>query len=180
MGAFRDRPAWDTNNWVVPSSPEELLAEFDDWGEIPKKIIGMVKKADIWAIFDYADNPSNTYFKRRVCVTGDAAHASTPFQGAGAAMAIEDSYVLGSLLGAAAGPQDIESALRAYDSVRRIRTQKLVKTSREAGYMWGLDQSMYGKDYEKILDNASKRMSWIWNENLEAEVEQGREIMVSV
>jgi salicylate hydroxylase len=173
------RPSWESETWVTPSTKEELAAEFESWGTVPRKIIDMVQNTDIWALFDYADNPSKTYYKGRVCVSGDAAHASTPFQGAGAAMAIEDAYVLSNLLGAIHRPEDVETSLRAYDAVRRERTQKMVETSREAGQVWGLDLEGHGDDYAKIMHNATRRMFWIWDEDLEKEVQQGQEIMAA-
>ncbi len=37
--------------------------------------------------------------KDRVCLIGDAAHATTPNMGQGACQAIEDAYILGKLFG---------------------------------------------------------------------------------
>ncbi len=64
---------------------------------------------------------------------GDAAHASTPFQGQGAAQAIEDSLCLAALLGKVQPPDQIPLAFRAYDKIRRPRSQKVTSTSWEAG-----------------------------------------------
>ena len=77
--------------------------------------------------------PSETYYKGNVCMLGDAAHATTPFQGQGAGQALEDSFVLESLMSLVDKPEEVAFAFKAYDKIRRPRTQKIVKTSREMG-----------------------------------------------
>ncbi|EMR70863.1 putative salicylate hydroxylase protein [Eutypa lata UCREL1] len=56
-----------------------------------------------------------TYANGRVCIMGDAAHATTPWQGAGAGQAFEDAAVLGALLGSTTSAEGIEAAFKAYD-----------------------------------------------------------------
>ena len=58
---------------------------------------------------------------------GDAAHASTPWQGQGASQAVEDALVLETLLGKVKDAKHIPNALAAYDQVRRPRTQRIGK-----------------------------------------------------
>lgn len=71
---------------------------------------------------------------------GDAAHASTPFQGQGAGQAIEDAFVLSSLLDPelVKTVKEIPHAFKAYDTIRRPRSQMVCKTSREAGELCAL------------------------------------------
>ncbi len=66
---------------------------------------------------------------------GDAAHATTPWHGSGGGMSIEDSLILSTLLGRAKTPIEARAALKAYDHVRRPRTQRIVESSRETGMM---------------------------------------------
>lgn len=136
-----------------------------------------MENMDIWALFDTYDHPAPTYYKGRVCVMGDAAHASTPHQGSGAGMAIEDAYVLSSLIGASDGPIGIEKAFKAYDAVRRERTQRLVSTSREMGHIWELEIEKYGGDWQKFIEDVDTRFLWIWKEDLKAEVAEGKKLM---
>jgi len=49
----------------------------------------------VWAQYEHVNAPA--YVNGRVCIAGDAAHAMTPWQGSGAATAIEDAVVLGAL-----------------------------------------------------------------------------------
>ena len=85
----------------------------------------LVRSTDLaaWAIFDYP--PAPFYNKGPVAIMGDAAHASTPWQGQGASQAIEDALVLETLLGEIKDAKQIPHAFAAYDQVRRPRTQRV-------------------------------------------------------
>lgn len=97
--------------------------------------------------------PAASYISRNgaVGLLGDAAHATTPWQGSGAGMSIEDSLILSSLLGGAQSTSEVRAALRVYDSVRRPRTQQVVKSSKGVGVMWS------GQDAETGLSAAKLR-----------------------
>lgn len=88
---------------------------------------------------------------------------------------MEDAYILSGLLKDANSTEELTRAFKAFDEVRRGRTQKLVTTSYEAGQLY--DFELLGDDLDKIEENFSKRMHWIWNFDLEAHLEQAREIM---
>ncbi|EUC39389.1 hypothetical protein COCCADRAFT_80694 [Bipolaris zeicola 26-R-13] len=171
--AFSSRKTWDSEKWVVTTSKQDMEADFADWGPHVQKIIGAMQNPDIWALFMHP--PCKTYTKGRVCLLGDAAHATTPHQGAGAGMCMEDAYILSGLLKDANSTEELTRAFKAFDEVRRGRTQKLVTTSYEAGQLY--DFELLGDDLDKIEENFSKRMHWIWNFDLEAHLEQAREIM---
>lgn len=159
---------WEDEKWVLPMDRQTMEADFQDWGESVKKILSLMEKPDLWALFDYP--PAKTYFKSRTCLSGDAAHASTPHQGAGAGMAMEDAYVLSNLLGAVQRSSDIETAFRAYDAVRRPRTQKLVTTSRDAGELYELEKEGVWDDVDKLRENLGTRYKWVWEKKLEEDL----------
>lgn len=100
---------------------------------------------------------------------GDAAHAMTSFQGQGAGQAIEDACVLQALLGNLHQKEHIPNALMAYDQVRRPRAERVVSTSREAGYLVTMQLEGVGGDLEKMKEQWEKRMSWIWHRNIQAQ-----------
>ncbi|CAJ2510945.1 Uu.00g065700.m01.CDS01 [Anthostomella pinea] len=74
-----------------------------------------------------------TYANGRICIVGDAAHAATPWQGAGAGQAIEDAVVLGALFGCISSSEEIDAVFEAFDGVRRPRCQQVIDSSRETG-----------------------------------------------
>ena len=175
--AMSSQDSWDDPNWVVHSDQQHLLADYKGWGPIVSSIIPLMQNTDIWALFDFYDHPAPIYYKGRVCVMGDAAHATTPHQGSGAGMAIEDAYVLSNLLGDVKNVSEIEKVFEAYDAVRRERTLKLVVTSRQAGNLWELEVPEYGDDLSKYVNDMDNRLRWIWNEDLQAEVAEAKKII---
>lgn len=66
------------------------------------------------------------WHKGRICLLGDAAHATTPHLGQGAGLAIEDSLVLADELSKASTP---EEGFKAYRDRRFERCNYIVKTS---------------------------------------------------
>lgn len=170
--AFSSRETWDNDKWVVTTTKEDMDRDFAEWGPHVQKIVGAMQKPDIWALFMHP--PCSTFTKGRVCLLGDAAHATTPHQGAGAGMCIEDSYILANLIKEANGTDDLERTFRAFDQVRRERTQKNVTTSFEAGQLY--DFELHGDDLEKIEKNFKTRMDWIWNVDLEEQLKEAKKI----
>jgi 2-polyprenyl-6-methoxyphenol hydroxylase-like FAD-dependent oxidoreductase len=70
------------------------------------------------------------WYEGRVCLAGDAAHATTPSAGQGASLALEDAMVLAQCL------RDIDvprRAFAAYEHARRQRVEAIVRQSRRNG-----------------------------------------------
>jgi salicylate hydroxylase len=114
-----------------------------------------------------------------VAILGDAAHASTPHQGAGAGQALEDAFILSNLLGdpLVRVVADIPAAFKAYDAVRRPRSQKVVVTSREAGKVFCCEGEGVGDNTEKIRENLSHRQKWIWEVDHKEQLKKARAIL---
>lgn len=154
-----------------------MLEDFKNWGPDVISIIEVMEKRDIWALFNHL--PAKTYYglSPRICLLGDAAHASTPHQGSGAGMCIEDCYILSELIGKAESVQDLDKVFKAYDEVRRPRTLKLVKTSREAGQLYQFQ--LEGDDLDAVERNFQTRMSWIWDADVKQDLEKALSIYAS-
>ncbi|KAK0118322.1 hypothetical protein ONS95_012616 [Cadophora gregata] len=188
-----DTLAQHETNWTQAVTTEEMLSDFEDWGAPLKNILSHIERPERWALYDHL--PAPTYVKGRVALMGDAAHATTPHQGQGAGMGFEDSFILSSILGEVLNeseknsanssrevPEDltrdakIEACFRAYDEVRRKRTQEVTRTSREAMEIWGFSGKGIGRDFEKIKENLDVRMKWMWDVDLLSEVKRGVDI----
>jgi len=65
---------------------------------------------------------------------GDAAHATAPFIGQGANMAMMDAFCLGRLL--ARDDISVAEALLKYEEKRKSSAEKIVRTSSKAGSMY--------------------------------------------
>ncbi|KAJ7784209.1 hypothetical protein B0H16DRAFT_1296523, partial [Mycena metata] len=62
-----------------------------------------------------------TWINGRAALLGDAAHATVPLLGQGAAMAVEDAGALGCLFPAGTTRDDVQVRLQAYQSLRKDR-----------------------------------------------------------
>ncbi|KAF2691017.1 FAD/NAD(P)-binding domain-containing protein [Lentithecium fluviatile CBS 122367] len=174
--AFSSKDEWKEAEWVVKTSREDMLADYATWTPTVQAIMIHMKDPDIWALYDHL--PARTFFQSRprICLLGDAAHATTPHQGAGAGMCVEDCYILSELLAAVSSADGLEEAFRAYDEVRRPRSLKLVETSREAGMLWEMEGS-HGNDMDAYERNACSRMNWIWDHDIDADLERARSLL---
>lgn len=77
---------------------------------------------------------------------GDAAHATFPFSGQGAAQAIEDAAVLNAVFTHVTDLSQVSAALKAYDVTRRPRSQRVVEMTRKFGRIYAdMDESMVGQ-----------------------------------
>ncbi|KAL3418985.1 mannitol 1-phosphate dehydrogenase [Phlyctema vagabunda] len=166
---------WDNSQWVLPMKKEDMFKDFEGWGDNVQQILSLMEKPDVWALFDHP--PAPTYFKGRLALLGDAAHASTPHQGAGAGQAIEDAFILSRLLGDISCVAEIEGAFKAYDAIRRPRSQKVVTTSRDACAIYQFRHEELGSDMENIKTRLETRYNWIWDEDLQQQLAEARAIM---
>ncbi|KAF4995333.1 hypothetical protein FDECE_12824 [Fusarium decemcellulare] len=164
--AFQSSQDWPHEKMVVPATKEEMLDSYKDWGTDVLNIVRTMGQSDIWALFD--SPPIETFHKGRLCLLGDAAHGSTPFQGAGAGMAVEDAFVLGRILQHVERADQLPVAFEAFSKARVERTQKLVKTSREAGHIWHFEAE--GDDIDQIKRVMKDRLKWIWEKDLEEDI----------
>lgn len=175
--AFRCAKTWEYKEWVLPVAKEKMFADFEGWGDVPMKILGMMEKPDIWGLFDHPPVDSYVGCGGRLCLLGDAAHATTPHQGAGAGQALEDAYILTSLLGDCESVEELEAAFRAYDVVRRPRSQKVVTTSRRVGGFYEFEDEEVGEDLGKLAETLKTWYNWIWDVDMVGELERARAVM---
>lgn len=124
----------------------------------------MIKEPTLWAMFDHL--PAPYYNSGVIAMMGDAAHATTPYQGAGAGQAIEDALVLSTLFQHLKSREGIRSVLHAYDTVRRPRTQKIVRTSRDASELFYFSDGFVNGDGARWRETWAGRMNWIWEVDL--------------
>lgn len=74
--------------------------------------------------------------------------------------------VLGTLLGAVRKPSELESALAAYDAVRRARTQRVAESSRITGKLM-TGQLVSVEDPEGLREALEERWRFIHEFDLE-------------
>ncbi len=139
-----------------------LFSEFHP--EIINMIAGTPKNNVIFSdIIDLA--PINQWQHGKVCLVGDAAHATTPNMGQGACQAIEDAYIIGKLFGQEKSPQEV---FTQYEALRKKKAHFIVNTSWRLGkvahyqnsvavwfrntLMRAIPQSVSKKQLNKVFD----------------------------
>lgn len=167
-----DHKPWTQGDSPVPCTKEEMIEDLKDFDPRLLKLLDWARPLR-WPTWHHPN--TSTYYKGRVCLLGDVAHASSPSQAAGAGQGLEDAVVLSHLLPLIKSPDQFETAFAVYDSIRRPRAQKVVQTSAEAGlvYMW-LDPEI-GDDMTKIVANANQRLHWIWQHDLQADCKKAED-----
>lgn len=74
--------------------------------------------------------PIIKWHKNKICLVGDAAHATTPNMGQGACQAVEDAFVLGQLFNKGSNVKEI---FKQYEQLRQKKARKIIKTSWKIG-----------------------------------------------
>lgn len=123
-----ERSDWTRESWIERGNPGDALSDFSGWHPV---ITTLLKDAELgtlfrWALFDRP--PLARWTDGRAALLGDAAHPMLPFLAQGAAMAVEDGWVLARELSSPGRPVDV--SLLAYQNQRSARTGKAQARSR--------------------------------------------------
>ena len=119
--------------WPPPQGRKRgLLDRFRGWHAPIGELVEATDESAILRNDIYDRPPLSRWVLGRATLLGDAAHPMTPDLGQGACQAIEDAVILADCLRDAA---DVPSALRAYEARRIPRTRRMMRESREAGWI---------------------------------------------
>ncbi len=129
-----EQDTWTSDSWTQKGEKSELVRDFAGWHPV---IQTLIQKADPdhifkWALLDHP--PLETWVNDRVALLGDAAHPMLPFVAQGAAMAVEDAWVLAKCL--AENSSDIPAALRNYETERKPRATRVQSASRRNQHIY--------------------------------------------
>lgn len=120
-----------------------LQSHYDYFGPVAKTILEAVDPSTIIRTDLFDLQPIHTWTRDNVALLGDAAHATTPNLGQGAAQAIEDAYVLASLLKTQGS--NIPAALQSYQQKRIKKAHHIVNTSWKFGQLTNLRNPEIGR-----------------------------------
>jgi salicylate hydroxylase len=154
---------------------EMLEDQFKNWPDAPvargvKQLLLQQAEPAAWSQWEHKTTP--TYANNNVCIVGDAAHATTPWQGAGAGQALEDAAILKTLFSQVHRPQYVAAAFKAFDAVRRPRCQRVIDSSRGTGaIMCGQDKEL-GLDAAKLAEGLAPRWGFIFGLSMADHKEQ--------
>ncbi len=123
--AVEERSDWTKTGWNEPGRIDQLQEAFEDWHPEITALLDATSQSYLWALFDR--DPLAAWSFGNVALLGDAAHPMLPFMAQGAAMAIEDGWVLAQCL----GQYPPQQALLSFEAARKSRTTMLQKISRK-------------------------------------------------
>ena len=120
---------WNQQGWTIRTDKNAVARAFGNRSALLNNVLdNMVRSAEPcfkWGLFIH--EPLPYWSKGNVTLLGDAAHPMLPFQAQGAAMAIEDAYVLAQCLET---QDNIEKAFIQYQETRRQRAAQVQQVSR--------------------------------------------------
>lgn len=120
--------------WISPANqPQTLYEAMEGFGGFVPQIRDTVRSSNAHSVnyrqLEVLLHPA-PWFRGRVLLIGDAAHATTPHLASGAGMAIEDGIVLVEEIGA---QSSLEAALNRFMSRRFERCRRVIENSVELG-----------------------------------------------
>ena len=116
---------WETESWSERGTREECLGDFVGWHEEVQAMIHAIEVPYKWVL--KVRDPMDTWSRGPVTLLGDACHPTLPFLAQGAAMAMEDGYMLARAM--ALCPTDPAQGFARYEAVRKERTARVVEGS---------------------------------------------------
>jgi salicylate hydroxylase len=121
-----ERDDWQVESWTERGSVDECERDFQHWHDDVHTLIRALDQPYKWALM--LREPLMQWSVQRVTLLGDACHPTLPMLASGAAMAIEDGYILARCLDEI---DDAPAALARYESLRTERTARVVRGSAE-------------------------------------------------
>ena len=140
---FAKRDAWEAEGWTIPAPLSELQAEFADFDVDTRALIDLIPPDRLfkWGLF--GRDPLASWIRGRVVLLGDAAHPMLPFMGQGAAMAIEDAFILSRALTL---EEDPETGLQRFQTAQMERVGHVTQRAADQSHMFYGDPGNYSLD----------------------------------
>lgn len=119
--AVEERRSWTEEGWQASASVDDVRNAFAGWCAEVETLLGGLEETFLWGLFDH--RPLSHWHRDNVVLLGDACHPMLPFLAQGAAMAIEDAWVLAACCDTA----PVNEALARYEALRKPRTTRVQK-----------------------------------------------------
>ena len=131
--AVQERRGWVEESWNRRDDPANLRAAFADFSPQVQKMLAAVDDVYLWGLFRH--EVAGRWHGQRVALLGDAAHPTLPFMAQGAAMALEDAWVLTDAL---TGAESLSAGLAMYQERRERRATRVINTATDNAWKYHL------------------------------------------
>ncbi|KAK2749286.1 hypothetical protein FQN55_003611 [Onygenales sp. PD_40] len=147
--------------WNEPGNLEEMKSHYANFDPIIQKVLTLVGGCLKWKLADLPPLPNWVSAGGKVVLIGDAAHAMVPYLAQGAAASIEDGAALAECLDRAASTKDIPRVIRAFETIRKPRCERIQSGALANGYIWhmpdGEEQILRDKAMKQEMDKSEDR-----------------------
>lgn len=109
---------------------QEMRDFFAKWDPRLKTLLSIVQETSKWRLQNSEEMKKWSHPSGKFALLGDACHATLPYLAQGAAMAVEDGAVLGTLMEKLGDKAQLKDVLVIYEKLRKERTTHVVKSSR--------------------------------------------------
>uniref|UniRef100_A0A3G9K5C8 Hispidin-3-hydroxylase n=1 Tax=Neonothopanus nambi TaxID=71958 RepID=H3H_NEONM len=133
LAVHDDERDQNTADWSVPASKDDLFRVFHDYHPRFRRLLELAQDINLWQM--RVVPVLKKWVNKRVCLLGDAAHASLPTLGQGFGMGLEDAVALGTLLPKGTTASQIETRLAVYEQLRKDRAEFVAAESYEEQYV---------------------------------------------
>ncbi|MFK8020268.1 MAG: FAD-dependent oxidoreductase [Pseudomonadales bacterium] len=123
--AQQDGDSCQDESWNTKGEVDDLRRHYSGWHTDVDQVLGAMKETYRWAL--YTRKPMPRWSIGPVGLIGDACHAALPNLGAGAAMAMEDAYLLAELI--ERHPTELSTALNKLYLLRIGRCSRVQRGS---------------------------------------------------
>ncbi|KAG6810474.1 hypothetical protein H0H92_011709 [Tricholoma furcatifolium] len=174
-------------SWVSTTDPVEFSGIFSGWEAEAQDLISCVTNPLRWAV--HAVRPLDSFASGGVALIGDAAHAMEPHQGSGAGQAIEDAYILATVLGHPSTTRaTLHDALQIFDNIRRPQAQRVAEMARRNGRLFTfherdldcLSNGAVTKELRLISEEFTRNWEWAWSTSPESSKQEAIRLLESL
>lgn len=123
--AVEERDAWTAESWTLKGDPDQLQTSFSGWDTPVRAVISACPDPYVWGLFDRPPLPH--WHQGQAALIGDACHPMLPFMAQGAAMAMEDAFVLADMV---SRESPLNAALAGFQQKRQKRVEEIYAISR--------------------------------------------------
>lgn len=127
-------------DWRQKGKLSDARAAFSDWSSAVTSLLDAADHVFLWSLYDRTELPH--WSEGRVVLLGDACHPTLPFMAQGAALAIEDAYILAACI--TVSDTSLSDILNYYENLRKSRTTRLQNTARANARLFHMPSGISG------------------------------------
>ena len=169
--AVEERKKWAEESWALRDDPMEMRLAFEGFSPRVRGWLDRIEDVHLWGLFRHpvAEVWQRVLPQGAVAILGDAAHPTLPFLAQGAAMAIEDAWILADHL----ARLPLDQALPRWQALRRPRCARIVAAANGNARAYHLSGPLRGLAHMGLKlggalrpDFALSRFDWLYGHDV--------------